>query len=87
MRRGGEGEAATGSSVEIPSTHFLTAWLQQVQLAGTGDRFGAPLDLEFAEDLPVVPFHRVQGEEELRANLSIREPLGNEVQDFHLALT
>ena len=49
--------------------------LQQAQLAGTGDRFGAPLDLQFVEDFPVVPFHRVQGQEEPLANLLIRESL------------
>ena len=30
--------------------------LQQTQLAGTCDRFGAPLDVEFAKDVPIVPF-------------------------------
>ena len=45
------------------------------QLAGAGHRFGAPLDLEFAEDFPVVPFHRVQGEEEPLADLVVRESL------------
>ncbi len=33
----------------------LTFWLQQSQLAGTCDRFSAPLDLEFVKDFPVVP--------------------------------
>ena len=37
--------------------------LGQAELAGAGDSFGAPLDLEFAEDLPIVSFYRVQGEE------------------------
>ncbi len=41
----------------------LTFRLQQTQLAGTCDRFGAPLDLEFAKDFLIVFFHRVQGEE------------------------
>ena len=30
--------------------------LQQAQFAGTGHRFGAPLDLEFAEDFRLWPF-------------------------------
>jgi len=34
----------------------LTFRLQQTQLAGTCDRFGAPLDVEFAKDVPIVPF-------------------------------
>jgi hypothetical protein len=38
--------------------------LRQTQLASARDSFGAPLDLEFAKDPPVVSFHRVQGEEE-----------------------
>ena len=42
----------------------MQARLQQAQLAGTRDRFGTALDLEFAKDFPIVSFHRVQGEEE-----------------------
>lgn len=45
--------------------------LQQTQLAGTGGRFGAPLDPEFAKDFPIVSFHCVQGEEKPLANLMI----------------
>src|SRR5258708_17146749 len=56
--------------------------LQQTQLAGTCDRFGAPLDVEFIKDFPIVSFHRVQGEEQPLANLLIREALSNEVEDF-----
>ena len=63
-----------------------TVRLQQAQLAGTGDRFGAPLDLEFAEDFPIVPFHRVQGEEQPLADLAIRESLGQELEYLQLAL-
>ncbi len=55
---------------------------QQTQLAGTGYSFGAPLDLQFAKDIPIVPFDRVQGEEKPLANLTIRESLGNELQYF-----
>ena len=64
----------------------LTSRLQQTQLAGTCDRFGAPLDLEFAKDFPIVSFHRVQGEEQPLAHLLIRESLRHEVEDFHLAV-
>ena len=60
----------------------LTVRLQQTQLAGTCDRFGAPLDVEFAKDVPIVSFHRVQGEEKPLANLMIRESLSNEVEYF-----
>jgi len=60
----------------------LTFRLQQTQLAGTCDRFGAPLDLEFVKDFPIVSFHRVQGEEKPLANLMIRESLSNEVEYF-----
>ena len=45
--------------------------LRQTQLAGAGDCFGPPLDLELAEDLAVVAFHRVQGEEQSCPNLLI----------------
>ena len=57
----------------------LTFRLQQSHLAGTCDRFSAPLNLEFAKDFLDVPFHRVPGEEEALANLTVREPLGNEL--------
>ncbi len=60
----------------------LTLRLQQTQLAGTCDSFGAPLDLEFVKDFPIVSFHRVQGEEKPLANLLIRESLSHEVEDF-----
>src|SRR5437868_10761548 len=63
----------------------LKLWLQQTQLAGTCDRFGAPLDLEFVKDFPIVPFHRVQGEEQPLAHLLIGEALSHEVEDFYLA--
>jgi hypothetical protein len=56
--------------------------LQQTQRAGTCDRFGAPLDLEFAIDISIVSFHRVQGEVKPLANLVIRESLSHEVEDF-----
>ncbi len=57
-----------------------TVLLHQAKLAGTGDRFGAPLDLELAKDFQVVPFHRTQGEEQPLAHLTIREALGYEVE-------
>src|SRR5438105_6501672 len=63
----------------------VRARLQQTQLAGTCDRFGAPLDLEFAKDSPIVSFHRAQGEEQPLANLLIRESGSHEVEDFQLA--
>ena len=68
--------------LESTCADALTFWLQQTQLAGTCDRFGAPLDLEFAKDFPIVSFHRVQGEEKPLANLVIRESLSKEVKYF-----
>ena len=70
-----------GSSC-YPVCGKLTCRLQQAQLAGACDRFGAPLDLEFAKDFPIVSFHRVQGEEQPLAHFLIRESLRNEVEDF-----
>ena len=60
--------------------------LQQTQLAGTCDRFGAPLDLEFAKDFPIVSFHRIQGEKKPLADLLIGEALRHELEDFYLAV-
>src|SRR6266581_31617 len=74
-----------GSSRILAYAGTLTGRLQQTQLTGTCDRFGAPLDLEFAKDFPIVSFHRVQGEEQPLAHLLIRESLSHEVEDFQLA--
>ena len=63
----------------------LTNRLHQTQLAGTCDRFGAPLHLEFAKDDPIVPFDRTQGEEQPFAHFLIREALRHEMEDFQLA--
>ena len=49
---------------------------------GTGDSFGAALNLQFVKDFAVMPFDRVQGEEKPLADLSIRESLGNELAVF-----
>ncbi len=51
--------------------------LQQTQFTGAGYSFGAPLNLQLAKDIPIVPFNRTQGEEKPLANLTIRESLGN----------
>jgi hypothetical protein len=59
--------------------------LQQTKLAGTGDRFSAPVDLKFAKEVPRVSFHCVQGKEQPLAYLLIREALGHELEDFDLA--
>jgi hypothetical protein len=56
--------------------------LNQAQLAGACDRFGAPLDLEFAENLAIVSFDRVQGEEEPLSDFMIRESVSNKAKDF-----
>ena len=56
--------------------------LQQTQLAGTSDCFGAILDLQFVENDPIVPFDRIHGEEEPVADFLIRETLGDEPQHF-----
>jgi hypothetical protein len=56
--------------------------LQQAQLAGARYSFGAPSDLEFAKDVPVVSFDGNDGEEEPLADLPVRESPGNELQDL-----
>ena len=63
----------------------VRARLHQTQLAGTCDRFGAPLDLQLAKDRPIVPFHRTQGEKQPLAHLLIRESGSHEMEDFQLA--
>ena len=59
-----------------------TERLEQTQLTGARNGFGASLHLEFGEDNLVVPFNRAQGEEKPRANLAIGKSLGNEVEYF-----
>ena len=59
-----------------------TLRLHQAQRAGTGNRFGAPLDLELAKDYLIVPFHRTHGEEQPLADRTIRESLGHELEYF-----
>ena len=59
-----------------------TSQLRKSELPGACHSFGAPLDLEFGEDLPIVSFHRVQGEEESLSNFVVRESLTYEAEDF-----
>ena len=56
--------------------------LQQTQLASTRHSFGAPSNLEFAKNVPVVSFDGNDGEEKPLADLTIRESLGDESQYF-----
>jgi hypothetical protein len=63
-----------------------TVYLQQAELAGAGHRLGAPLHLQLLVDPAVVPFDRVQSEDEALADVAVREPLANQPQDFELAL-
>ena len=72
----------SGAVLDAKLAGKLAFRLQQAQLAGAGYSFGAPLDHKFAEDNPIVSFDGTQGEEKPLANLSIREPLGNELQYF-----
>ncbi|MFZ1748184.1 MAG: hypothetical protein WAU17_19935 [Nitrospirales bacterium] len=60
--------------------------LQQAQLTGASYGFGAALNLELFKDSAVVPFDCVQGEEKPLADLPVRESLGDQPQDFQLAL-
>ena len=56
--------------------------LGQAELARACDRLSTPLDLEFAEDLAIVSFDRVQGEEQPLSDFMIREPFSNKAKDF-----
>ncbi len=58
--------------------------LQETELTSTGDRFRAPLHAQFRIRAAVVPFDGVQREEEALANLTVRTPLGNELEDLQL---
>jgi hypothetical protein len=60
--------------------------LEQPQLTGSCDRFGAPLDTELAKDFMSVPFHGPQSQKQPLANLLIGESGSNETEDLQLAL-
>ena len=45
-----------GAVLDAEIAGKLTSGLQQAQLASTRYGFGAPSNLEFAKDVPVVPF-------------------------------
>ena len=60
----------------------IEGFAKKTQLAGAGDRFSTPLNLQLAEDAAVMPFDGIQGEKEPLTNLTIREPLGNQLENF-----
>ncbi len=66
-----------GAVLDAEIAGKLMSGLQQAQLAGARYRFGAPPNLEFAKDVPVVSFDGNDGEEEPLAYLTVREPLGD----------
>ena len=68
-----------GRSVVLSGWGSVGKRLQQVQLAGAGDGFGAALHLEFVKDPAVVPFDRVQGQEQPLADLPVRESLDDQL--------
>jgi hypothetical protein len=59
---------ATPRFSEIP---IFPLSLQQIQLAGAGYGFSAPLNLQFVINSAAVPFNRVQGEEKPLTDLTI----------------
>ena len=63
----------------------LAFLLQQIQFAGTGDRFGAALHLKFAKDTLIVPLDRTYSDDQPLADLLIREALRYKLEDFQLA--
>lgn len=78
-RRTGDKGAVLPRDVGIILPVFV---LQQAELAGACHGLRAPRDLKLAEDLAVVPFHRIQGDEQPGADLMVREPFGHELQDL-----
>ena len=56
--------------------------LQQIQLAGACNGFGAPLDLQLVKNFLIMPFDRIQGEVKPRANFAVRETLDDEPEHF-----
>src|SRR5215475_12376600 len=50
------------------------------EVTAAGDRVRAARDAELAEDAPRVPFHRVQRDEQLGADLALGEIAGQQAQ-------
>jgi hypothetical protein len=71
-----------GAVLDAEIAGKLMSGLQQAQLAGARYCFGAPSNLEFAKNVPVVSFDGNDGEEKPLADLTIRESLGDELQYF-----
>src|SRR5688572_27689260 len=78
----GDGPTCRARSVNEPNSW---AGLEQTELAGTGDRLGPAVDLELAEDDPIVSFDGTQGDEEPITDLMIGPPLRDQLQDFQLS--
>src|SRR5215469_7139575 len=64
----------------------LARRLQQPELTGTCDGFGAALDLEFAKDVSIVPLDGVKGEEQPPSDLLIGASLRHELEYLQLAV-
>jgi len=63
--------------LRFPAYGMIALGLQQAQLAGAGNRFGAPLDLQLVKDDAGVSLDRAQGEEKPFADFTIRESFGD----------
>lgn len=61
--------------------------LEEAKFAGTGDRFSASADLEFVIEVAVVSFDGAKGEVELFADLTVRETIGDEVENFEFPIS
>ena len=57
-----------------------------MKFAGASDRFRASLDVKLLKNPSIVPFHRIQCQEELLGDFPIRESLGDELQYFGFPL-
>ena len=49
--------------------------------------FGASLNLKFTKNISIMSFYSIQGEEKSLADFTVRESLGNQLQNFQLAFT
>ena len=71
----------SGSDLSI-ELGYCFGMLEQSQLAGADDSFGAVLDLQLVENPQVVPLDRADGQEQPLADFSIGKSLCNEAQHF-----
>ena len=78
-------EVLSGSNLSI-DLEYCFGGLEQTQLAGADDGFGAVLDLQFVENPQVMSLDRAERQIQPLADFCVGKSLGDEAQDFEFAV-